>query len=39
MLKKMLLCAVLAFQFAVVSSVAADWPVPSCSPENCPHDK
>jgi hypothetical protein len=35
-LKKMLFCAILAMQFAVVSNVAADFPEPTCPPSQCP---
>jgi hypothetical protein len=39
MLKKILFCAILVLQFAIVSGVAADNPAPPCSPENCPDSR
>jgi hypothetical protein len=39
MLKKILLCAILVLQFAVVSGVAADFPNPPCPPSGCPAPK
>jgi hypothetical protein len=36
MLKKILFCAILMVQFAIVAGVAADFPIPPCSPEDCP---
>ena len=36
MLKKILFCAILAVQFAVVSNAAADIPEPDCPPSQCP---
>jgi len=35
MLKKILFCAILALQFAVVAGAAWDLPIPPCSPEDC----
>jgi hypothetical protein len=39
MLKKIMLCAILALQFAVISTAANDWPDPSCPPAGCPAPK
>jgi hypothetical protein len=39
MLKKILFCAILALQFAVVSNVFADNPGPQCPPQGCPAPK
>ena len=39
MLKKILFCAILVLQFAVVSNVAADAPDPTCPASGCPAPK
>ena len=36
MLKKIVFCAILALQFAAISSVAASFPDPNCPPSGCP---